>query len=195
MQYFERRRVELHPELANTSFAIQLGLLGREVSTAAVCPQAVTATLQRAVRHYLSVMGCPIDPGRSGAVVWQRYERGSMYWVAVSSSAPPMIFVVLNNDAAQRSTWLSRTDTYREGESVGGQVPPGRIGPQRGFGKLWWSDADLRHALGWPIEGEQSSSGAAVAFNSGGWMFQRDLPDLVVVMSSLPAPGWRSWPR
>lgn len=89
---------------------------------------------------------------------------------------------MINDDAAQRSVWLARTDTYREGEPVGGAVPPGRIGPQRGFGKLWWSEGDVQRALGWPIEPEQGGSGAAVATAGGGWMFQRDQPDLVVVM-------------
>ncbi|GAB4437605.1 MAG: hypothetical protein OHK0015_30480 [Chloroflexi bacterium OHK40] len=182
VQYFERRRMEYHPEHAGTPYVVQLGLLGHAIATAAVCPQAVTAPLRAAVRHYLAVMGCPIDPGRSGAVAWQRYERGAMYWVAASSSASPMIFVVINDDAAQRTTWLARNDTYREGEPVGGTVPPGQIGPLRGFGKLWWGEDDIQRALGWPIEPEQGGSGAALAFNSGGWIFQRDQPDLIVVM-------------
>jgi hypothetical protein len=182
VQFFERRRLELHSDLGGTPFAIQLGLLGREIATAAVCPQAVTDLLRAAVRRYLDVMGCPLDQGHNGATAWQRYERGAMYWVTASPSAPPMIFVIVNDDAAQRSTWQAHTDTYREGEPVGGDVPSGRISPQRGFGKLWWSDIAIRNALGWPVEPEQGGSGAAVAFTSGGWMLQRPLPDEVIVM-------------
>lgn len=84
--------MEYHLEHAGTPYFVQLGLLGRDIATAAVCPQAVTDTLRAAVRQYLAVMGCPIDPGRSGAVAWQRYERGAMYWVTAGSSGPPMIF-------------------------------------------------------------------------------------------------------
>jgi hypothetical protein len=61
-------------------------------------------------------------------------------------------------------------------------VPPGRIASQRGFDKLWWGDGTISAALGWPIEPEQGGGGAAASFNSGGWMRERQLPRLVVVM-------------
>jgi hypothetical protein len=93
-----------------------------------------------------------------------------------------MIFVIINDDAAQRSTWQARTDTFRDGDIFIGEAPPDRIAPARGFGKLWWNDGGLRDALGWPIEAEQNGTGAAIAFNSGGWMFERASPNLIVVM-------------
>ena len=40
VQYFERARFELHPELAGTPFEVQLGLLGAELLSAAGGPQA-----------------------------------------------------------------------------------------------------------------------------------------------------------
>ncbi len=182
VQYFERRRMEEHPELAGTPYAVQLGLLGSAIATASVCPPAPTATLQRAVRQYLAAMNCPLDQGRVGAIAWQRYERGVMYWVTGTSSTPPMVFALINNDRAQRTTWLAFTDTYREGEPVGGQVPPGRIGPQRGFGKIWWGSPELQQVLGWPIEPEQAGSGAALPFVIGGWMLERNQPGLIIVL-------------
>jgi hypothetical protein len=183
VQYFERRRMEYHPELGGTPYFLQLGLLGRAIYTAEPCPQAPTDGLQRAVRAYLPAMGCPSDQGRGDrAIAWQRYERGVMYWIDASSSAPPMIFVIINDDAAQRSTWQARTDTFRDGDIFIGEAPPDRIAPARGFGKLWWNDGGLRDALGWPIEAEQNGTGAAIAFNSGGWMFERASPNLIVVM-------------
>jgi hypothetical protein len=183
VQYFERRRLESHPEHAGTPYALLLGLLGREIYTAAVCPAASTEVLQRAVRTYLATMGCPIDGGRSArALAWQRYEHGVMYWIDAASGAPPMIFILVNRDAEQRTIWLARTDTYRPGEPVGGAAPPGRIAPANGFGKVWWAEPDISAALGWPIEVEQSGVGAALAFRRGGWVLARDAPSLVIVM-------------
>lgn len=183
VQYFERRRMEYHPENAGTPYWLLLGLLGREIATANVCPPAPTDALQRAVRAYLPIMGCPSDSGRADrAIAWQRYEHGTMYWIDGTSSAPPMIFILVNRDAEQRTVWLARTDTYRAGEPVGGSVPPGRIGPINGFGKVWWGEADISAALGWPIEPEQSSRGAAMPFSTAGWMLERPLPPTVIVM-------------
>lgn len=183
VQYFERRRMEYHPQFAGTQYEVQLGLLGRDIATAAICPAAPTSELQRAVRAYLAVMGCPSDQGRANrALAWQRYERGVMYWIDASSSAPPMIFIIVNNNQAQRSTWLATTDTYREGEPVGGQPPAGRIAPVRGFGKVWWNSVDIQAAVGWPIEAEQSATGAALAFNTGGWMVHHYAQDQIIVM-------------
>jgi len=43
VQYFERNRFELHPELAGTQFEVQLGLLGSELLDAHGGPEAIAA--------------------------------------------------------------------------------------------------------------------------------------------------------
>jgi hypothetical protein len=193
VQYFERRRMEYHATNVGTPYAVQLGLLGREIERATVCPPAPTETLQRAVRAYLSIMGCPNDQVRASLpVTWQRYERGWMYWIAGTASAPPMIFILFDNDTLQITTWQARTDFYQEGEQVGGTPPPGRIPPVRGFGKIWWNDEGVRNNLGWPVETEQSGYGSAMFFNSGGWMYEYPSEHIVVMQPDGRAFGVRA---
>jgi hypothetical protein len=50
VQYFERNRFELHPELAGTRFEVQLGLLGSELLDRQGGPQAIAAKPRAA--HY-----------------------------------------------------------------------------------------------------------------------------------------------
>jgi hypothetical protein len=185
VQYFERRRLEDHPQLAGTPYEVQLGLLGNAIATASVCPAAPTSNLQRAVRNYLAMMNCPLDQWRTGSIAWQVFDKGIMYWATGTASTPPMIFALINDDRAQQTRWLAYTDTYREGEPVGKPtpaVPPGRIAPQRGFGKIWWNEPTLQQALGWPLDVEQTGNGVALPFMTGGWMIERNQPSLIVVM-------------
>jgi hypothetical protein len=193
VQYFERRRMEYHAENAGTPYAILLGLLGREIERATVCPAAPSENLQRTVRAYLAVMGCPNDQMRANLpITWQRYEKGGMYWVAGTASAPPLIFLLYDNIIRQTTTWEARTDTYQEGEQVGGTPPPGRIPPVRGFGKIWWSDEGVRNNLGWPVETEQSAFGSAIFFNSGGWMYEYPGDRIIVMQPDGRAFGVRA---
>jgi hypothetical protein len=196
VQYFERRRMEYHPENANTSFVLLLGLLGRDIERATVCPTAPSENLQRAVRAYLPIMDCPNPAIRANLpVAWQRYERGWMFWVAATSSAPPLIFVLRDVPGSNFAAWQSYTDTYRDGEAVGGPTPPERIAPIRGFGKLWWNNQELRDALGWPAQTEQSGSGSAIFFDTSrgsGWMYEYPVDQIVVMQPDGRAFGVRA---
>lgn len=196
VQYFERRRMEYHPENAGTPYIVLLGLLGREIERAAVCPQAASENLQRAVRAYLPIMDCPNAAMRANLpVAWQRYERGWMFWIAPTSSAPPLIFVLRDRPGENFAAWQSFTDTYRAGEPLGGAVPPGRIAPINGFGKLWWNNPELRDALGWPAQNEQSGIGSAMFFDTtrgGGWMYEYPNGNIVVMQPDGRAFGVRA---
>ncbi|MCU0491216.1 MAG: hypothetical protein MUD01_06495 [Chloroflexaceae bacterium] len=196
VQYFERRRMEYHAENVGTPFTLLLGLLGREIERATVCPAAPSENLQRAVRAYLPVMDCPNAAMRANLpVAWQRYERGWMFWIGATASAPPLIFVLQDVPGDNFAAWQSYTDSYREGESIGGDTPAGKIAPVRGFGKLWWGNQPLRDALGWPVQVEQSGSGSALFFGTrrgGGWMYEYPGDNIVVMQPDGRAFGVRA---
>lgn len=62
VQYFERNRFELHPEMAGTPFEVQLGLLGSELLDAHGGPQAF-ANLGQA-NFYPRATGIAVPPGQ-----------------------------------------------------------------------------------------------------------------------------------
>jgi len=173
VQYFERRRMEYHPENAGTPYEILLGLLGRAIAQSQGCVPLQDTALQNVVNQYRPALGCPNEAVREFLpAAIQPFEHGWMLWIGATSSAPPMIFAIYPTPSGMRYRWQSFTDTYREGEPVGGaeSPPAGRIAPARGFGKIWWNTPDLRGVLGWATEPERSDTGSALFYNNGGWM-------------------------
>ena len=64
VQYFERRRMEHHPELAGTPHEVLLGLLGTTISdlqSLSVCPFSMHAPWRAAYSRvsFLGALGCP----------------------------------------------------------------------------------------------------------------------------------------
>ncbi|MFV9505531.1 MAG: hypothetical protein AB4911_13330 [Oscillochloridaceae bacterium umkhey_bin13] len=167
VQYFERRRMEYHPQ-NSFPYDVLLGLLGREVlgrETSAALP-ACAANLSPSIKAvYNQVrlgrpLGCPtLVPGNNLPAATQQAERGMFIWVD-QAPAPPMltqparVFAIINPGPSQSFR------VYADGW-VAGQDPdqpaftPPRAGlhaPWRGFGKVWAEDAELRNQLGWAIE-------------------------------------------
>jgi hypothetical protein len=83
VQYFERRRLEWHPENAGTRYEVLLGLLGREILPAVTDLCAAPAPgLAATARAYPELLGCPGPfPQISAPIATQRFERGSLVWV------------------------------------------------------------------------------------------------------------------
>ncbi len=167
VQYFERRRMEYHPE-NSYPYDVLLGLLGRDVltleQTASVpaCAANLNPNLRAA---YLRVwlgrpLGCPtLVPGNDVPASLQALERGQMIWFGRAVGPPmlvlnPRVFAIITTG----STLSFRTydDNWIEGqdpETAGGTPPrPGLYAPWRGFGKVWRQDAELRQLIGWAIE-------------------------------------------
>jgi hypothetical protein len=195
VQYFERRRMEYHPEHAGTPHAVLLGLLGRDTfereHSAAGCP-AVSPLLQGTWARYAWDLGCPWPFG-DGRIATQLFERGEMVWVGQSGGGPSQIFVIVGNQVAG-ATWQVYPDTYVEGEPVGTAElpPPGKFAPARGFGKLWRQNAEVRRALGWALFPEQGDSGATATLSHRdgvSWMIHRAGPDMVFILRGVAAPG------
>jgi hypothetical protein len=178
VQYFERRRMELHSELAGTP--ILLGLLGKEISQgepSATCPIAPAGELSGWLRTipFRNQMGCPTSTGYRGPAAEQYFQYGVMLWVApppgerigriyVVGTGLPIMFQVF-------------ADTWQEGMGdPPDQAPAGLLTPKRGFGKVWSENPDIRQKLGWAAQPERADEAYVSDFTSGAvvWLTQTD---------------------
>jgi hypothetical protein len=172
VQYFERRRMEYHPENSHPHDVL-LGLLGREVFALeglAACPPAV-APLAALAPRLEPALGCPTAGARAGvAIAEQPFEGGLMVWVANEDVSGGKIFVVFNDASSPTGrAWRALDDTYVEGEPVNTDIlpPPGKYVPVRGFGKLWRDNEWVRHVLGFATAPEWGDVGAVQPFLDG----------------------------
>ncbi len=164
VQYFERRRMELHPELQGTP--VLLGLLGNTILNDVTlrtgypdCLQQVMPSLQRAidVLHADGVaVGCPIGPSWSNIPASiQHFEGGRMIWLderkgPLMFSYPPMIYTLAGPELRP----ANYSDLWQEGDPDTPPVtpPPERFAPWRGFGKVWMEQPGVRETFGWALE-------------------------------------------
>jgi hypothetical protein len=173
VQYFERRRMELHPELPGSP--VLLGLLGRttrDLTAPAIsagfpaCRDQIIDPLRPAFDHMVGpeILGCPVlFPQIDIPGSYQHFEHGLMIWFAPRPAPPagslgrsiitismPDLQVTLDGD-----TWQSGSDPETPDA---GTPPAGLYAPARGFGKLWSERPELRARLGWATEPEPAAS-------------------------------------
>ena len=176
VQYFERRRMEIHHELPGNP--VLLGLLGNEVlktpeprvSYPACLDQALPSLRPALERLRLEQpLGCPsYITVPSGPLAWQglaaasqSFERGLMIWRdrewltsprGQPYSVPPGIWVITEPGPELRSY----EDPWQEGldpDTPAATPPfPGLYAPWRGFGKLWAQLPELQARIGWATE-------------------------------------------
>jgi hypothetical protein len=109
--------------------------------------------------------GCPGGSPQPTTQVEQRFEGGSMVWLAATQE----IFVLFSDDS--NPAWGRYPDTFVAGvpEADDSIVAPAeRLQPVRGFGLVWRENEEVRERLGWALEPElgydgiiQSTGGAA----------------------------------
>jgi hypothetical protein len=191
VQYFERRRMEYHPE-NQPPYDILLGLLGRDVlaieGAGGACP-VVSQTLQRTWEAYARDLGCGaayVGVSENIGIATQPFEGGAMLWLPRPDGAPAHIFVIVRRSDGGLA-WQMYVDSYVEGEPIGTDElpPPGKFSPVRGFGKLWRTVPEVRAQLGWGTAAEQGDTGAVLQFsNRGGfsWMIHRAAPNTVYIL-------------
>ncbi|HEU4328513.1 MAG TPA: hypothetical protein VFS21_35575 [Roseiflexaceae bacterium] len=181
VQYFERRRMELHEELPGRP--VLLGLLGREWllrEPSQPCATAIERPLDDYIRNnvwFRSQMGCPRPALSDLAAAEQYFEKGVMVYVAIphGNTVEGRIYVVRTRPLPVEYTVYA--DTWREGqpETAGLTPPPGLIEPKRGFGKLWRENPDLREMLGWATGPERAERATFQEFTaSTGLLWLRD---------------------
>jgi hypothetical protein len=171
VQYFERRRMELHPELPGSP--ILLGLLGRAVLEAPEPATSYPDCLRQAPPSLLPAieklrLGAPI--GCPAGAAWvalpaatQQFERGVMLWLGERATYPrllgypPTIFALTEPGPTvgmYTDTWVAGQDP----ETAPGDPPrAGLYAPWRGFGKVWAEHPELRDAIGWATEPQAQS--------------------------------------
>ncbi len=91
----------------------------------------------------------------------QEFENGFMFWLQPVNQIWVAASMDFNNDGddddRNEMAWSVYDDTYGEGEpEIDPSLvpPPGWYQPERGFGKLWRDNPEIREALGWAIQPE-----------------------------------------
>jgi hypothetical protein len=149
VQYFERRRMEQHPENAGTPYEVLLGLLGTDVYRS---EQPCDAWFFSPAPKY-----CPLAPieYREGAA--ERFEHGFLLW----TREPDRFYIFLDDG---RYWIVAAPYTFQPAPTVDEKPPSGRYKPVSGFGDLWRGaiavngnnplNEPLRPLLGWAVERE-----------------------------------------
>jgi hypothetical protein len=183
VQYFERRRMEHHTELAGTPYEVLLGLLGAknlEVQANPACalgPRTVQFGLEDRIGGvpFRGDLLCPSESYYDMPAAVQYFENGAMFWYDLSSYGGGRKIVVVRNAGhpAPYPTYQVVDDTYREGDPpIPGTPPPGKYIPQRGFGKIWSGSRGQGQWLGLGVTPEQPEQIAIQYFGGGGFAFQ-----------------------
>ncbi|GAB4112014.1 MAG: hypothetical protein Fur005_14100 [Roseiflexaceae bacterium] len=185
VQYFERRRMELHPEFAGTQYEVLLGLLGRDIRQVASGCIATIANLQKTAAAFPGfTCGAPF-PQINVDIVTQPFERGQMiYLPPAQPGSYGSIWVIFYDNGRRSLVWKSYPDTYGSGDPVsGGETPPaGLVEPLRGFGKIWRTIPEIRNTVGWAVSPEFRDMGHMQYFRGGNWLIYRAAGDRVFVL-------------
>lgn len=181
VQYFERRRMEWHPEL--TGSPVLLGLLGTEALDELAKPQPtptpdtsdcvddVLPDLRTAYQKvpFVERLGCPTGTSSKNIqAATQNMENGVLIWLDRGTAKKHIFAVVMPGPVFRHylDTWDADEDEYELDMSA----PSGRYTPRGGFGKVWMDDPTLRHEIGWAIEREEQERLATVQDFDGGTM-------------------------
>lgn len=131
------------------------------------------------------VLSCPADAARTVQAAYQEFERGFMVWRADISE----IYVFFRDTGLVnrfRDTWMGEWVDYPEAP------PPGLYKPDRGFGRVWVDNPQVRAGLGWATGFERGY--AAWVQQSGDFRYPRlylTLPDGTVIY--LVENTWKIW--
>ena len=85
-------------------------------------------------------------------VAEQAFERGRALWLQPVAQ----IWLITTNEDGEQ-VWLVYDDTFEDGQvelDPSLTPPPGFYQPERGFGKLWRENPEVREILGWAIQSE-----------------------------------------
>jgi hypothetical protein len=151
-QYFERGRLELHPEHA-APHDVLLGQFGRQILAENALLDGSFARLFQSSPGVRERLGAPVGLAVDAPGAAQPFERGLMLWrgdqrAIYVLAGTPSSGTVLQEFVGR----LHFADTWTEGQPAGGGAAPtvpGRYLPQRGFFKVWREHDAVREALGY----------------------------------------------
>jgi hypothetical protein len=128
------------------------GELATSTTTAEATPFAETPTTSSTLQPTPTTDPRPTPTTGQIQIAEQVFEKGRMLWIQ-----PRQQIWVMQETTPGRGKWLILDDTYKDGEleSDPAIIPPDqKYQPERGFGKLWRTNQDIRSALGWGITPE-----------------------------------------
>jgi hypothetical protein len=177
VQYFERRRIEHHLELAGTRYEVLLGRLGADLLQRAPpdrCETTVAEPLAAftAGLPFRNRLGCPGTVWRSIPAAFQRMEFGQMIWLDFGAEGRYIYASYPSIEPGRPMIFTRVEDTWREGVDPIDYYPPstqpGIYPPQRGFGKVWFQIFRRSPAMpGFGVEPEQPATATVQRFSSG----------------------------
>ena len=158
VQYFERARLEYHPENA-VPYDVLLGQFGRRI-LAASSPvgQLPHALSDRFLPIYAANQGirtrlnAPVGEWAQMAGAILQFERGWMIYRADTRTIYALVSAA-DKGSIPIGAVFAFPDTWDESQSTGGGSgpQPGLHEPQRGFGKVWRENPVLRGNLGYAL--------------------------------------------
>lgn len=113
-------------------------------------PEDAAANPSRATQTAQALI--PTPTVRQIQVAEQRFQNGRMFWLE-----PIDQIWVMVNDSEGRGSWTIHEDNFEEGDiefDPDIMPPPDLLQPERGFGRLWRDNDEVRDALGWALEPE-----------------------------------------
>ncbi len=151
VQYFERARLESHPENPSPD-DIELGQFGRDILAEANFLTGRFGARYLTDPRVRELLGAPTSPPTLTAGATQAFERGRM--VFEQGSGNGLIYVLCGDPQAGEVMappgYRYFVNTWDATQPVGGGPgsQPGFYEPQRGFSKLWRENAAVRDCLG-----------------------------------------------
>ena len=202
VQYFERRRMEIHPSQSGSM--ILLGLLGNQVQATPApaasypdCLQQAPASLRAAIGsiHLGAPIGCPAGAAWTAlAASTQQFERGSMIWLSARTSPQPLGYpatIFALTDPGPKVADFS--DTWQAGQDpdtpAGTPPPAGLHAPWRGFGKVWSENPQLRDAIGWATEAQAQARTVDTQLFEGGLLVKINETNTLYVFGNPNSPS------
>ncbi len=156
VQYFERARLEFHPE-NQPPYDVLLGQFGRRILSdndfLGVATGSGLGVLYITNEEVQGRLGLPTASAATAPGATQAFERGRMIWRGDTSR----IYVLCGGEQAGPAVY-DFPDTWDAGQDPGGgpAPPPGLFLPQRGFGKLWRDTPAVRDCLGYALTAEET---------------------------------------
>lgn len=187
VQYFERRRMEVHPELAGTRYEVLLGRLAAHLWQSAPptrCrPQwsddADIVTLAAQV-PFADRLGCASGAVRLPAAM-QTFAGGRMIWLGERTTGAPQDRIVVSYTSTvepeQPTVHASYVDDWQAGVDpeiyVNAQLSgfPHQYDVKRGFGKVWYRNFRRGPISLLPaLTPEQGQTAIVQSFSSGAFI-------------------------
>lgn len=158
LQYFERRRMELHPE-NQAPYDVLLGLLGNEIrGHYRQCTTEVSdffKGMHTRIQRTNIALGCPTSPKTDlveGSYLY--FEHGEMLWVPLGpgrSLIYAMLYQPSNEDGREYYVFEDACcDENSKPYTRSGSGPDEyRFYPRNGFLRVWEQNPELRDRIGW----------------------------------------------